>query len=251
MCSMKAGDELLGAVFNKDHRYVIPIFQRPYVWDEEENWTPLWHDIRKAVEEVEQEGPDGPSDAPREYFLGAFVTQHRTPVPRRIATSHVIDGQQRLTTFQVFLAAARRVAQKRGADSAADRISALVANRVASDTEHPEDAFKVTPLNTDEAAFRWAMRAASSDEVPPDTAHRIAKASSPASRGCGSLAPTGSDDRDAYTPSAFSRRSRIPSSRPDTERVRLRRPLAWLRLGAALFWAPLLVTATAGSPSAR
>jgi len=33
---VKAGDELLGTVFNKDHRYVIPIFQRPYVWDEEE-----------------------------------------------------------------------------------------------------------------------------------------------------------------------------------------------------------------------
>ena len=50
---MRAGDELLGAVFNKDHRYVIPIFQRPYVWDEEENWIPLWEDIRKAAESAE------------------------------------------------------------------------------------------------------------------------------------------------------------------------------------------------------
>lgn len=174
---MKAGDELLGTVFNKDHRYIVPIFQRPYVWDEEANWTPLWHDIRKAAEEVEREGADGPSDAPREYFLGAFVTQHQNPVPRRIATSQVIDGQQRLTTFQVFLAAAHRIALELGSDSAAGRFGALVGNRVSADSEHPEDAFKVTPLRTDEPAFRWAMRNSTAPVPAPDPKHRLAKAS--------------------------------------------------------------------------
>jgi hypothetical protein len=37
---MRASDELLGAVFNEDHRYVIPTFRRTYVWDEQENWMP-------------------------------------------------------------------------------------------------------------------------------------------------------------------------------------------------------------------
>ena len=156
---------------------IVPIFQRPYVWDEEENWTPLWHDIRKAAEAVEREGAESPGDAPQEYFLGAFVTQHQNPVPRRIATSHVIDGQQRLTTFQVFLAAARRVAQELGSESTADRFGALVANRVSADSEHPEDAFKVTPLRTDEPAFRWAMRASTAADSAPDSRHRLAKAS--------------------------------------------------------------------------
>lgn len=174
---MKAGDELLGTVFNKDHRYVIPIFQRPYVWGEEDNWTPLWHDIRKAAEEVESESVHGAPETPHEYFLGAFVTQHRSPLPRRIATSHVIDGQQRLTTFQVFLAAARRVAYAAGAVSAGDRFGALVRNRVAMDSNHPEDAYKVAPLRTDEEAFRWAMRDAGVTVFAPDPAHRLAKAS--------------------------------------------------------------------------
>ena len=74
---MRAGDELLGAVFNKDHRYVVPIFQRPYVWDEEQNWIPLWDDLRKAAEEAERQSESGDDADAQEYFLGALVTQRR------------------------------------------------------------------------------------------------------------------------------------------------------------------------------
>src|SRR5689334_21089333 len=73
---MKAGDELLGHVFNQDRRYEIPIFQRPYVWNEDDNWVPLWQDIRKAAEAT-----GGGGESPQEHFLGAFVTQHRPPQP--------------------------------------------------------------------------------------------------------------------------------------------------------------------------
>lgn len=171
---MRAGDELLGTVFNKDHRYVIPVFQRPYVWGEESNWLPLWEDLRKAAEDAEN--PSADDDEPREYFLGALVTQHRTPRPRRVPTSLVIDGQQRMTTFQVFLAAARRVAMEVGAAGAADRFTALVANRVHADGEFPEDRYKVTPLEHDRAAFEWAVRAPGEVLPTPSSSHRLARA---------------------------------------------------------------------------
>lgn len=95
----------LGAVFANDHQNVIPIFQRPYVWDQEANWLPLWKDIRTAAEEfkAEQHSPSNQED-PRTYFLGAVVLQQRCRLPRRLASSHIIDGQQRLTTLQVLLA---------------------------------------------------------------------------------------------------------------------------------------------------
>jgi hypothetical protein len=175
---MKAGDELLSTVFNKDHRYVIPIFQRPYVWEEEENWVPLWHDLRKAAEDVEKESltdDEGAEDAP-EYFLGALVTQHRPPVPRRKPTSVVIDGQQRMTTLQVFLAAAWRVAHTLGASQAADDFEALVRNRVSADSEHPEDRYKIAPLPHDREAFEWAVRAPGSADQRPSADHRLALA---------------------------------------------------------------------------
>ena len=52
---MQAGDVKLGQVFSNDHVNVIPLFQRPYVWDEEENWAPLWLDVVAAAAEVEAE----------------------------------------------------------------------------------------------------------------------------------------------------------------------------------------------------
>ena len=173
---MRAGDELLGAVFNKDHRYVIPIFQRPYVWDEEENWIPLWDDIRKAAESAEAQSEEGDEDA-QEYFLGALVTQHRSPIPRRTPTSMVIDGQQRMTTFQVFLAAARRVALDFGALHAADSFAALVRNRVSANSDHPEDRLKVAPLPHDLAGFGWAVREPDDVSPPPNAGHKLVRAS--------------------------------------------------------------------------
>ena len=85
---MKAGDEFLGAVFDKDHRYLIPIFQRPYVWRREANWRPLWEDIRKAAEREEQRQLDSSlGEDAAEYFLGALVTQDLPRAPRRTPTS--------------------------------------------------------------------------------------------------------------------------------------------------------------------
>ena len=173
---MKAGDELLSTVFSKDHRYVIPIFQRPYVWDEEKNWVPLWHDLRKAAEDVEQQAADADEDDAQEYFLGAFVTQHRSPVPRRKPTSMVIDGQQRMTTLQVFLATARRVAVEFRATQAADNFDSLVRNRVSPDSDFPEDRYKVAPLEHDRASFEWAVREPEDKSAPPVPDHRLAQA---------------------------------------------------------------------------
>ncbi|XGX78832.1 hypothetical protein LQK93_01627 [Terrabacter sp. BE26] len=155
---------------------MIPIFQRPYVWDESKNWLPLWEDIRKAAEAAEKESVQS-EEAPSEYFLGAVVTQSRSPVPRRTQMSMVIDGQQRLTTFQVFLAAARRVAVELGAVHAADSFAALVRNRVSLDTDHPEDRYKVVPLAHDAPAFEWALRDPGHAGAAPDGRHRLVRAS--------------------------------------------------------------------------
>src|SRR4051794_17654236 len=107
---MQAGDVRLGKVFANDHQNVIPLFQRPYVWSQDTNWDPLWKDIRKAAEDVEAEEQGARSGESPTYFLGAVVLQDRRRLPQRVRSSHIIDGQQRLTTIQVLLAAARAVA---------------------------------------------------------------------------------------------------------------------------------------------
>mgnify|MGYP003705018537 CR=1 FL=1 len=50
--------ELLG-LFGTDVRYLVPIYQRNYKWDETEHWGPLWADIRNVAEEVLEFGESG------------------------------------------------------------------------------------------------------------------------------------------------------------------------------------------------
>lgn len=175
---LKAGDVTLGHVFAADHHLVVPRFQRPYVWDEEPNWEPLWTDVRTAAEEVEAEVLDehGRHD-PRTYFLGAVVIQSRRHLPRRLSSSNVIDGQQRLTTLQVLLAAARRVAGRIEAATSAGLFSTLLDNkREAIHPDHPEDLHKLWPLPQDNAAFRWALRREDLPIPSGIAGHKIVKA---------------------------------------------------------------------------
>ena len=47
---MKADTLTPRTLFQKDVRYVIPIFQRPYVWNQDDHWKPLWNDVRNTDE---------------------------------------------------------------------------------------------------------------------------------------------------------------------------------------------------------
>ncbi|MGW0653322.1 DUF262 domain-containing protein [Streptomyces umbrinus] len=177
---MQAGDVKLGKVFANDHQSVIPIFQRPYVWDQEDNWEPLWKDVRTAAEEVEAEAEpqsDAGQSKPRTYFLGAVVVQERYRPPWRLGSSHIIDGQQRMTTLQVLFAAARAVAHGIAADSVVGRFTSLLENR--SETVHeafPDDRYKVWPLPQDRAAFLWAVRRSNDERTAPQPDHRLVRA---------------------------------------------------------------------------
>lgn len=175
---MQAGDVKLGKVFANDHQNVIPLFQRPYVWGKDANWEPLWKDVRKAAEGLEAEqASEDPVALPPTYFLGAVVLQERRRPAKRLASSHVIDGQQRLTTLQVLLAAARAVAYQLGAESVAGRFTSLLENRPETiHEEHPDDRYKVWPLPQDREAFLWAVRRPDDQRPAPFADHRLSGA---------------------------------------------------------------------------
>ena len=50
-------------LFQKEVRYTIPPFQRPYVWSQDDQWEPLWEDVRNVaenyLEELERSGNNG------------------------------------------------------------------------------------------------------------------------------------------------------------------------------------------------
>lgn len=80
-------------VFGKSFVFHIPGYQRPYRW-EVEQCEELFNDLREAT-------PSGDVKDARPYFLGSIVL-----VKDDLSThSEVIDGQQRLTTLTILLAA--------------------------------------------------------------------------------------------------------------------------------------------------
>src|SRR5262245_6698839 len=91
-------------------RLEVPLFQRQYVWTRENQWEPLWEDIATKFRDF----LEGRKDNTPAHFLGAMVVdQKQTPVTH-VEKRQVIDGQQRLTTLQIFLAALRDFCQEQG-----------------------------------------------------------------------------------------------------------------------------------------
>lgn len=93
---MQAETRTLTHLFQLDVRYVIPLYQRPYVWTEERQWAPLWEDIVAVANHILQEGASAKSPS---HFLGAIVIEQQENPPGSPQHFLVIDGQQRLTTL--------------------------------------------------------------------------------------------------------------------------------------------------------
>jgi hypothetical protein len=79
-----------------------------------------------------------------------------------IAARNVVDGQQRLTTLQLLLDAAREVTDVLGRPMDANGLRVLVRNdpQIA---QHHHEMFKVWPTDRDRSAFRTAMSGPSTD----------------------------------------------------------------------------------------
>lgn len=156
---MKADTLTLKALFQKDVRYVIPMFQRPYVWTQDDQWEPLWEDVRNAAERYLDElaAADGNNAVAEEragsHFMGAVVFQQQPTASAEIESRDIVDGQQRLTTMQVLIDAAQEALEDIGADTEANRLVRLVRNSFASG----DQVFKLWPTAVDQDAFRAAM----------------------------------------------------------------------------------------------
>lgn len=148
----------IGQIFSAQTRYVVPLFQRPYVWSKEEQWRPLYEDIEELAERVLNPPPHKPVAG---HFLGTAVLE-QVAVPA-VATPQrrIIDGQQRLTTLQILLKAAAEAIRElspAGYDSSIDqatgRLELLCYNQFAPTDE---DKFKVWPTNDDRGQYRGVM----------------------------------------------------------------------------------------------
>ncbi|MFN5378968.1 MAG: DUF262 domain-containing protein, partial [Ignavibacteria bacterium] len=141
------------SIFMLPQRLLVPLFQRPYVWNEELQWEPLWRDVERVSNRLLYT----PADA-IPHFIGAVVLQARTTNVGDLPEFAVIDGQQRLTTLQILLDALHAQCVEVSATAPAERLHELVENKSAY-CKHPEDRYKVWPTNRDRPAFNEVMSA--------------------------------------------------------------------------------------------
>ncbi|MEP7224340.1 MAG: DUF262 domain-containing HNH endonuclease family protein, partial [Actinomycetota bacterium] len=162
--TLKADTLTLTQLFNKPVSYVVPLFQRPYVWKKVEHWEPLWNDIRNVAERLlaeRQRAAAGDTDVglaeqqTPAHFLGAVVLEQMMFGAGMIERRHVIDGQQRLTTLQLLLDAAHDVAAELGDPT--EKLFAKLTDNDPDLVQQLSDNYKVWPTNFDEAAFRATM----------------------------------------------------------------------------------------------
>ena len=138
---------LLGA----DRQLITPVFQRPYVWKKDLQWEPLWNDISSLAEDLLAKKPIKP------HFLGAIVLEQRAVTVGSLDTRLIIDGQQRLLTVQILLAALRDLSLGNGLDNHAAAIESLMFNKNPLYIRMEQDKFKVWPTNSDQSAYRQVM----------------------------------------------------------------------------------------------
>lgn len=139
-------------IFFMPQRLLVPLFQRPYVWSQEAQWEPLWDDIRRLTERRMS------GDSSATHFLGAVVLQQQANSVGALAIRTIIDGQQRLTTLQLFLDALHGLLSARGYDALARQLADLVEN-ADHFRQQPEDRYKVWPTNRDRSSFAEVMSA--------------------------------------------------------------------------------------------
>ncbi len=54
---MKVHKVSLADLFSNRKRYVVPLFQRAYVWSRDRQWQPLWQDVVDRAEAVIRAAP--------------------------------------------------------------------------------------------------------------------------------------------------------------------------------------------------
>lgn len=149
---MDVKDHPVISVLGDQRRFVVPIYQWQYSWREPRLY-PFWDDVVAKAEEVLNGQPKF------NHFMGALIlapggdgfTIGSTPKVQ------VVDGQQRLTTFQLFLAAMRETSLRLDMPELSSMVhSYLFVPPMAGDKD-PDARFRLVPTPEDRAIFHMII----------------------------------------------------------------------------------------------
>ena len=146
---MKATETTFQRLVEGERQFVVPLYQRPYSWTESQ-LAQLWSDI------VEQADEDLLADASSTHFLGAVVLAAAEGMAAGgLLRWMIVDGQQRLTTLMLLLAAIRdHIAQESARDYERLNEQYLI-NKWQTGDGH----LRLLPTQADRKAFAAVIRA--------------------------------------------------------------------------------------------
>lgn len=103
-------EDIEGLLGRPRHYFVVPDFQRPYEWGEDE-WDDLWNDLMDAM------------DHSTYHFLGQIILIGTNAERKEY---RIIDGQQRLTTLSILLIVLREYFMETEGEDAASTFDDLI-----------------------------------------------------------------------------------------------------------------------------
>ena len=135
---------ILGLIAEMNTRFVVPVYQRPYSWGEQQ-CLQLWDDILACGRQRESF-----------HFTGSIVTiQDGTMSDQGVTPLLLIDGQQRITTITLLLVALARLAGEGGrAGLPFTREEIVDSGYLTNHFRTGDDHFKLTLSKIDHATLQ-------------------------------------------------------------------------------------------------
>ena len=138
-------------VLQDPKRFVVPVYQRTYEWTVDKQIEPFFAQVEaKAEQRLAGNVPQLP------HYMGALLLMPRgTHAFGTLPVFDVVDGQQRLTTFQIFLAALKDLASSLGHEAIADQMKPYILNTAqALMRDERVERYKLHTTAYDRALFR-------------------------------------------------------------------------------------------------
>ncbi|MFI7670997.1 DUF262 domain-containing protein [Nocardia sp. NPDC049526] len=137
-------------------QYLVPLYQRPYGWGDEQ-LQELWNDVIQLAE-------DRTHEPQATHFIGSVVL---APTPAGVAGAVtrflVVDGEQRLTTLTLLLAAIRDYL--RAVDGSASRDTDRIHNQLLTNQYHDDpDRLKLLPTQGSRPAYTAIIDGSATDD---------------------------------------------------------------------------------------
>jgi hypothetical protein len=149
---MKADAFPLDIVLGERQQWVVPVYQRHYEWEtaEDRQLPKLWADLQdETVDRLEKR------NAYPHYFGAIIFAEPQNQSFGAVRRRFLIDGQQRITTFQLLLIAIRETARKKGVSRLVDVVNAYLFNEKSASMLDPNrERFKLWPSSYDRKLYQ-------------------------------------------------------------------------------------------------